>query len=187
MAKKTDIEIKMEQEACVDIISDAIREVQAQLAELSDLGVEALESGDQDTIDALLMNICYVDGELTKLKSLKVNTKMQFMTNRITEIMVNTMTTMSRAASSIQLPNSKKMLKIQQQLNKSAMDTKQARQQIARITSSTNPANRAALTSDQKAQAMALIQARHVSKTGGFVGADSKLWDEVKAEKNTTL
>jgi len=183
---KSEIEIRMEQESCIEAINEAIREVEAQLNELGDVGSEALDSGDQALIDQVMESICFINDQLASLKALKVNTKMQVITSHISSTMVGVLNTVGRTAGSVTAPNAKKLAKIQKQLAINTATTKQARKDISNIMRGANPASKTSLSPEQKAQAMMFIQSRHVSRTGSL-SAGTDLWDKVNAEKNTQL
>ena len=183
---KSEIEIRMEQERCMDAINEAIGEVEAQLNELGDLGSEALESGDQGLVDQVMESICFYSEQLASLKSLKVNTKLQVVTSHISNTMVKVLTTVGNTSAGVKMPNTKKLAKIQKQLAMNTATSRQARKEISGIMRSSSPA-KAFLSPEQKAQAMMFIQSRHVSKTGSLSGASTDLWDKVNAEKNAHL
>lgn len=185
MSKKSEVEIRMEQDQCMDALEEAIHEVEAQLDELGDAGAEALDTGDQALIDQIMESICYITDQLGSLKSLKVSTKLQIITAHISQTMVGVLNTVGRTSSSVNMPNSKKLAKLQRQLAINSANSRQARKEISGIMRGSSPAARVPLTADQRAQAMMFIQSRHVSRTGGLA-ANADVWNRVDAEKKTT-
>lgn len=187
---KSELQIRMEQDRCMEAIDEAIKEVEAQLDELGSIGSDALESGDQAAIDTVMESICFINQQLTDLKRMKVNARMQVVTSHISSTMVGVLGMLSKTAVGTKMPNTKKLMKIQQQLAASTASTKAARKQISSITSSSNPASKAYLSDDQRAQAMMFIQSRRVSKTGSLgataTAGGTDVWSRANAEKGTT-
>lgn len=181
---KSEMELRMEQDQCMEALDEAIREVEAQLEQLGDTGSEALDTGDQGLIDQVMEGICYITEQLTALKSLKVSAKLQVITARISNTMVGVLTTVGQTSAQTKMPNARKIRKIQEQLMASTLSARQARKEIQRTMRSASP-SRAALTDDQRAQAMLYIQSRHVSRTGGLADATADVWSRASAERGT--
>lgn len=184
MSKKSEVEIRMEQDKCVDALNEAIHEVEAQLDELGDAGAEALETGDQTLIDQIMESICYINEQLTSLKSLKVSTKLQLITAHISQTMVGVLSTVGRTSAGVTMPNAKKLSKIQRQLAINSANSREARKEIAGIMKRSSPASRVPLTDEQRSQAMLFIQSHSAKKTDGLAGV-SDIWNKVEAEKKT--
>lgn len=182
MSAKSDFELQMQQQESFEQIDQAMKELEKQQNELADAGAEALDAGDTETLDMVCSNICYVTEQMNMLRRYKINTKVQLSNVNITNIMIGVFDVMAKTTKNgVEMPNTRKLMKIQKQMLQCTAKSKAAKKQIGAIMNRANPATNTSLTSEERAQAMLLVQARRNSQARNSF--TSNVFSEAREEK----